>query len=143
MFAFRTRFARELEQELERIGTWQTTRIGSVTGGLRQTWFDVKRALGGGDQTILDAVEAGEPLTLAPVRVVVHSWDATHPLNEVADVVLPSTIHAEKEGTFTNLQGRVQEIHAAYPPKGQTLPDLEIFRRLADALTGEKALAHA
>ena len=42
--------------------------------------------------------------------LVVHSWDANHPLNDVADVLLPSTIHAEKEGTFTNLQGRVQRI---------------------------------
>jgi NADH-quinone oxidoreductase subunit G len=62
--------------------------------------------------------------------VIVHSWDATHPLNEVADVLLPSTNHAEKEGTFTNLQGRVQRIHQAYPPKGQAAPDLEIFRRV-------------
>jgi len=64
-------------------------------------------------------------------KLIVHSWDATHPLTEVADLVLPSTIHAEKEGTFTNLQGRVQRIHQAYAPKGQAVPDLEIFRRVA------------
>ncbi|HEU4521800.1 MAG TPA: molybdopterin-dependent oxidoreductase, partial [Thermoanaerobaculia bacterium] len=62
--------------------------------------------------------------------LIVHAWDATHPLNEVADVLLPATIHAEKDGTFTNLQGRVQRIHQAYAPKGQAAPDLEIFRRL-------------
>jgi formate dehydrogenase major subunit len=62
--------------------------------------------------------------------LIVHSWDATHPLNEVADILLPSTIHAEKEGTFTNLQDRVQRIHQACPPKGQAVPDLEIFRRI-------------
>ncbi|HEY8130675.1 MAG TPA: molybdopterin-dependent oxidoreductase [Thermoanaerobaculia bacterium] len=73
--------------------------------------------------------------------LIVHSWDANHPLNEVADVLLPSTIHAEREGTFTNLQGREQEIHAAYPPKGQAIPDLEIFRRIAEALLGEEAVA--
>jgi len=88
---------------------------------------------------------AKDPAVIANLRkakfLVVHSWDATHPLNEVADVVLPSTVHAEKEGTFTNLQGRVQEIHAAYPPKGQAIPDLEIFRRIADMLVGEEALA--
>ena len=52
----------------------------------------------------------------------------------MADVVLPSTIHAEKEGTFTNLQGRVQRIHQAYSPKGQAVPDLEIFRRIGAKL---------
>ncbi|HEY6842591.1 MAG TPA: molybdopterin-dependent oxidoreductase, partial [Thermoanaerobaculia bacterium] len=90
---------------------------------------------------------AKDPAVIAELRkakfVIVHSWDATHPLNEVADVLLPGTIHAEKEGTFTNLQGRVQEIHAAYAPKGQAVPDLEIYRRIADALAGEEALARA
>jgi NADH-quinone oxidoreductase subunit G len=77
---------------------------------------------------------AKDPAVVANLRkaktLIVHSWDATHPLNEVADIVLPSTIHAEKEGTFTNLQGRVQRIHQAYAPKGQAVPDLEIFRRI-------------
>ena len=71
--------------------------------------------------------------------VVVHSWDATHPLSETADVVLPSTNHAEKEGTYTNLQGRSQQIHQAYAPKGQAVPDLEIFRRLGGHLFAEEA----
>jgi NADH-quinone oxidoreductase subunit G len=86
-----------------------------------------------------------DPIVIANLRrakfLIVHSWDANHPLNEVADVLLPSTIHAEKEGTFTNLQGRAQEIHAAYPPKGQTIPDVEIFRRVAERLLAEEAVA--
>ncbi|GAC1436252.1 MAG: 2Fe-2S iron-sulfur cluster-binding protein [Thermoanaerobaculia bacterium] len=81
---------------------------------------------------------AKDPAVIANLRkartLIVHSWDATHPLTEVADIVLPSTIHAEKEGTFTNLQGRVQRIHQAYAPKGQAVPDLEIFRRIGNKL---------
>jgi predicted molibdopterin-dependent oxidoreductase YjgC len=77
---------------------------------------------------------AKDPAVVSNLRkartLIVHSWDATHPLSEVADVLLPATIHAEKEGTFTNLQGRIQRIHQAYPPKGQSVPDLEIFRRI-------------
>ncbi|HET7711270.1 MAG TPA: molybdopterin-dependent oxidoreductase [Thermoanaerobaculia bacterium] len=79
-----------------------------------------------------------DPEVIANLRkarfLVVHSWDATHPLNEVADVLLPTTIHAEKEGTFVNLQNREQEIFAAYPPKGQAVTDEEIFRRLGQLL---------
>jgi len=56
----RGEFAQQLERELERLGRWQTTRQGSVTGTLHRTWFDLKRALGGGDQTILESVEGGE-----------------------------------------------------------------------------------
>jgi NADH-quinone oxidoreductase subunit G len=74
--------------------------------------------------------------------LIVHAWDANHPLVEVADVVLPATIHAEKEGTFTNLQGTVQRIHQAFPPKGQAVPDTEIFRRVAQRLAPAAAEFH-
>ena len=53
----RARFAAELTAELERQGRWQTTREGSVTGMVERTAFDIKRALGGSDQTILQALE--------------------------------------------------------------------------------------
>ena len=56
----------------------------------------------------------------------------------IADVVLPGTILAEKEGTFTNLQGTAQQIHQAYPPKGQAVTDLELYERLATRLLREK-----
>ena len=79
-----------------------------------------------------------DPAVIANLRkakfLIVHSWDATHPLNEVADVLLPSTTHAEKEGTFTNLQGREQAIHQCYAPKGQALSDAEVFRRIETRL---------
>jgi len=86
-----------------------------------------------------------DPAVLANLRkarfLVVQSWDANHPLNELADVLIPGTIHAEKEGTFTNLQGTVQEIHEAYPPKGQAVSEREVFRRIAQRLFTERAVA--
>jgi anaerobic selenocysteine-containing dehydrogenase len=79
-----------------------------------------------------------DPAVVANLRkakfLIVHSWDATHPLTEVADVLLPGTILAEKEGTFTNLQGTVQRIHQAFPPKGQAVTDLEALRRVGARL---------
>ena len=71
--------------------------------------------------------------------LIVHSWDASHPLNEVADVLLPSTIHAEKEGTFVNLQGTEQRIHACHAPKGQAVADIEVFRRVGARLFPDAA----
>jgi uncharacterized protein (TIGR02284 family) len=56
----RARFAGQLTAELERQGRWQTTRQGSVTGMVKRAWFDVERVLGGGDASILEAVESGE-----------------------------------------------------------------------------------
>ncbi|MDQ3280340.1 MAG: 2Fe-2S iron-sulfur cluster-binding protein [Acidobacteriota bacterium] len=81
---------------------------------------------------------AKDPAVVANLRkakfLVVHSWDANDPLAEIADVVLPGAIHPEKEGTFTNLQGRVQRIHQAFPPKGQGVGDLETLRRVGARL---------
>ena len=56
----RARFAGQLTDGLERQGRWQTTRQGSAGGTLRRVWFDVERAFGGGDASILAAVESGE-----------------------------------------------------------------------------------
>jgi formate dehydrogenase major subunit len=67
-----------------------------------------------------------------PFVVFQGSWD--HETARLADVVLPAAVYAEKEGTFTNVQGRVQRIHAAVPPLGEALPDLEILARLAALL---------
>ena len=90
---------------------------------------------------------ASDPAVVANLRkakfLIVHSWDATHPLCEIADVVLPSTIHAEKEGTFTNLQNLEQQIFQAYPPKGQAVSDDEIFRRVMNGMPKAAAAAGA
>jgi formate dehydrogenase alpha subunit len=48
-----------------------------------------------------------------------------------ADVFLPATSWAEKEGTFTNTDRRVQRVHKALEPRGQSRPDWEIICDLA------------
>jgi len=53
---------------------------------------------------------------------------------EFADLVLPSAVYAEKDGTFTNFQGRVQRIHAALDPWGEAKPDWQILVELAARL---------
>ncbi len=72
---------------------------------------------------------------LAKVDVVVFhgSWD--QPTAALADILLPAAVYAEREGTFTNVQGRVQRIHAALPPLGEALPDLDILAGLAAELS--------
>ena len=53
---------------------------------------------------------------------------------DMSHAALPAAVCAEKEGSFTNIQGRVQRIHAAVPALGDSLPDLEIIGRLGSAL---------
>jgi formate dehydrogenase major subunit len=51
---------------------------------------------------------------------------------ELADVVLPAVSFAEKEGTFTNTERRVQLIRKALDPPGKARPDWEILTELAN-----------
>ena len=53
---------------------------------------------------------------------------------ELAHLVLPSAVYAEKDGTFTNFQGRVQRIHAALNPWGESKPDWQFLLELAAKL---------
>jgi NADH-quinone oxidoreductase subunit G len=126
------------------LGTQAAPNYRGVAAALGESSIEELLTNGAGGIDVLfitDAMfseRAKDPAVVANLRkakfLVVMSWDANHPLNDVADVLLPSTIHAEKEGTFTNLQGRVQRIHQAYPPKGQAVTDLELYRRISAML---------
>ncbi len=50
---------------------------------------------------------------------------------QYADVVLPAVSFAEKEGTFTNTERRVQKIRKAVNPPGEAIPDWKIICELS------------
>jgi len=52
------------------------------------------------------------------------------PVAEMAHVVLPAAGFAETDGTFTNLERRVQRLNAAVTPPGEAMPGWEILARL-------------
>ena len=58
-------------------------------------------------------------------------------ITQLADVVLPGTTFAEKDGTFTNSTGWVQRIRKAIDPPGEAKVDWEITQQLAKQLGGE------
>ncbi|CAB3287815.1 Molybdopterin oxidoreductase [Methanocaldococcus lauensis] len=53
---------------------------------------------------------------------------------ELADVVLPSSCWAEKKGTFTNTDKRIQKINKAVNPPGEAMDDWMIIKKLAEKL---------
>ena len=53
---------------------------------------------------------------------------------QYADVVLPAISFAEKEGTFTNTERRVQRVRQAIPPRGDAKPDWWITCQIAKAM---------
>jgi len=54
--------------------------------------------------------------------------------SRLANVILPASSFAEKEGTFTNFEGRVNRLRKAIEPPGESLPDWEIILRLAEKM---------
>src|SRR6476620_6577995 len=53
---------------------------------------------------------------------------------QMAHVVLPATTSAEKDGTFTNLEGRVLRVRQAMDAIGESVPDWQILTALANGM---------
>ncbi len=58
-----------------------------------------------------------------------------HETAELADIVLPATSFAEKDGTFTNSERRVQRVKKLVKPVGESRPDWQIFSQLAHVMS--------
>jgi len=56
------------------------------------------------------------------------------PTTELAHVVLPAASFAEKDGTFSNSERRVQLVRKAVEPPGEAKADWEIIRELSNRL---------
>jgi predicted molibdopterin-dependent oxidoreductase YjgC len=63
-----------------------------------------------------------------------------HETAQIADVVLPATSFAEKDGTFTNSERRVQRVRKAVEPVGESKADWEIIREVALRLSSKLGL---
>jgi len=67
-------------------------------------------------------------------------------LNETgayADIILPATSFAEKDGTFTNTDRRVQRVRKAITPPGQARADWEIIADLAKRVEHKLGRTHS
>ncbi|MGH2458069.1 MAG: molybdopterin oxidoreductase family protein, partial [Chloroflexota bacterium] len=56
---------------------------------------------------------------------------------KLASVVLPGAAFVEKDGTYTNLERRIQRLRAGAPLPGEARPDWQIIRDLGVALGGD------
>ncbi len=125
-----------------------TGHIGKANNGLLPLWphnntqgvFDMLSAQGvagrpSGEVKALyivgtDPIGEGQSLPKADF-VVVQELFLTETAQQ-ADVVLPALSWAERDGTFTNAERRVQRYYKALPPTGQAKADWEIFRCIAE-----------
>ena len=61
---------------------------------------------------------------------------------KLAHVVLPAASFAEKDGTFTNTERRIQRVRRAVEPPGQAMPDWQIACAISRRLGYPMAYAH-
>ncbi|MBA7601464.1 putative formate dehydrogenase [subsurface metagenome] len=61
---------------------------------------------------------------------------------ELADVVLPAVTFAERDGTFTNTERKVQRIREAINPVGEARPDWQIICQLASRMGDDMNYQH-
>lgn len=116
-----------------------------------------------GVQAMLDAAAAGnlgalyivgeDPLTSFPdgakVEAALKGADFVvaqdlflSPTAQAADVVLPAASFAEKDGTFTNAERRVQRVQAGITSPGNARTDFAIFKALLDKFGAEPSAAN-
>ena len=61
------------------------------------------------------------------VQTIIYEGSNDNPTAQVSDIVIPSAVYAEKEGTFTNFEGRVQRIRKALEPSGNSRATWQIL----------------
>ena len=92
-----------------------------------------------------DLLAAGWPATeaaqaLGRVETVIFTGTNANATSDRAHWVLPAAAWVEREGTFTNFEGRVQRFRTAVEPLGAALPEWDVLGRVLGAL-GETASA--
>jgi predicted molibdopterin-dependent oxidoreductase YjgC len=94
-----------------------------------------------------DLLDSGLPAAdvsaaLAAAEMVVFQGPSANATSAGAHLVLPSAAYVERDGTFTNFQGRVQRFRTVVEPLGDAVADWDILGRLGRALgAADPALA--
>ena len=117
--------------------------LGLGAAGDRDAWPVLEAARSGRlrllwvfDHDLLDSGWPGADVeeALAGVEGLVFQGPTAHATSGRAHVVLPSAVYAEREGTWTNVLGRVQRFWPAVVPRGEARADWEILAAVAGAL---------
>ncbi len=127
-------------------------RVAMGSSDLGGVWGEIPSTRGRDARGILEGLVAGEIIGLVlagadPVRDAPDGGLARKAVDtarfvvaidlfltdssRLADVVLPAESFSEKEGTVTNLEGRVQKVARVVPGPGQSRPDWSILDDLA------------
>jgi len=133
-------------------------------GNLSGLWGELPVARGKDTPAIFEALDKGEirclflvgsdpirdmpdprgaALALEAAEYVVSIDLFLNDSNRQADVILPALGFAEKEGTVTNVEGRVQKVNIISPGPGQARPDWAILDDIANRAGRSMGLSSA
>ena len=131
---------------------------------LAASWGEIPAAIGRDTRQILEALDSGDVRGLVLVgadpindlpgpSIAVDALEAAEYIisidlflndsNRNADVVLPASGFSEKEGTVTNVEGRVQKVNQIRPAPGQARTDWAILDDIATRMGVSLGLASA
>ncbi len=82
--------------------------------------------------------EVADAAALQDTDFIIVTAQFETPTTAIADVVLPRQSFAERDGTFTNGERRVQRFYTAQGALGETLPDWKIFAQIRATLDGSQ-----
>ena len=107
----------------------------AILGGARQRRVKLLWVF---QHDLLDSgwAQADVTAALAAAEMVVFQGPSANATSAGAHLVLPSAAYVEREGTFTNFQGRVQRFRTVMEPLGEAMADWSILGRVGRALGG-------
>ncbi len=82
------------------------------------------------ESSSLDAIKAAFDKIRTKVLLTTHSSS----LDSVVDIIIPTPVIAEKSGSLTNVEGRVQEFSPALEFRGDGLPEWQLLLDIAKEL---------
>ncbi len=130
MPAIREKFEKKWGVKLsEKKGLTATLMIDEILKGKLKAMYIMGENPALSDPDINQTVKAFKKLDLLVVQDIFLTETA-----RLADVVLPAASYAEKEGTFTNTERRVQRVRKAVDSPGQAKEDLQIIIELSSRL---------
>jgi formate dehydrogenase alpha subunit len=128
--AARTRFARAWETDLpDRPGLTSLAMQHAAKEGVLRCMLIV-----GEDPVVTDPTQHEVQLALEALDCLIVVELFLTDTARSADIVLPAASFAEKEGTFTSTERRVQRIHPALPPPGEARADWQTLEALSERL---------
>lgn len=116
------------------------TSLGMTTAALQGNFHGL--ILFGEDPVVTDPDQNHVRAALQQLDLLVVAELTMTETARMADMILPAAAFAEKDGTFTNCERRVQHLHQVLPPPGATRADWQWLSAIAQGMGSDQLSWH-